>query len=479
MNSFFRKNVVIGAAELICRLPLVFTIGVLARSVGTEYFGNWALVLVLQVFIVGLAGLGLSSALSRHVPSAPASEGGAYLRYALGLCAVPLAVAGLIVIVLQAPIGRMLGVKPELFWLVPFAVLLAAGSVADGLFDAFFKARMVVGRQVAFILVRTMVEIVAVVLVFVSPLLAGISAPRHLAAYAAAVVVGKLVLYPWLLAGMPRSDTGRWLPEPSQRRELVRYGLPLVPTFIAIWLVAQSDRLVLSHFLSKHDLGIYALAATFAGYIVFLGYAVYPLLLPGASRLHDEGNFIALRVLFNHAQSVFLLLWGGGMACLALWSGELIAWTGGPAFAGAAPILLVLAFAVGFEHLMGIYQYVFHLKKRTDLIFWLNLGNAALIVVSLAAAGAYGGIAWAPWAVLVAAVVFNLIRYGLALRYIRIPVPASLVLGVALVAILTAALAHYLAPASVVVRLVVTALILLPLTGLTLKRRSDPLFGAP
>ena len=127
---------------------------------------------------------------------------------------------------------------------------------------------------------------------------------------------------------------------------------------------------------------------------------------------------------------------------------------------------------------MGIYQYIFHLEKRTDLILWLNLGNAACIVVALATAGAYGGIAWAPWAVLAATVVFNLIRYGLALRHIHLPAQASLVLGLAAVAMLTALLAHFLAHSGIVLRLIVTMAILLPLTGLTLKRRADPVFGA-
>ena len=70
MDSFFRKNALIGLAEIVCRLPLVFTVGYLARSVGTEIFGNWALILAFQVFIVGIAGLGLSSSLSRYVPAA-------------------------------------------------------------------------------------------------------------------------------------------------------------------------------------------------------------------------------------------------------------------------------------------------------------------------------------------------------------------------------------------------------------------------
>jgi len=474
--TFFRRNAVIGAAELACRLPLIFTVGVLARGVGTETFGNWSLILVLQVFVAGFAGLGLSSSLSRYAPAAPAAEAGGYVRYAFALCALALIVAAVVIVPLHDPIGALLGVKPDLAWLVPFAVLLAAGSVADGLLDAYFKARMAIGRQIGFIMSRTLVEIVAVALVFLSPLMSAAPAARHLAAYVLVVVAGKLVLYPWLLMGMPSAG---WLPRPERRPEFVRYGLPLVPTVLAIWLVGQSDRLVLSHFVSKQDLGLYAFAATFAGYVVFLGYAVYPLLLPEASRLHDEGKPAALQILFNDAQGLFLLLWAGGMACLALWSGEIIAWTGGQAYAGAAPILLVLAFAIGFEHLMGIYQYVFHLKKRTDLIFWLNLANAGLIIVALAVAGWFGGIAAAPWAVLAAAIVFNLLRYALASRHIRLPVERTLALRVAGVALLTFLLAHFAAGEGVLLRLLLTALILLPLTGFTLKRRGEPLLDSP
>jgi O-antigen/teichoic acid export membrane protein len=337
--------------------------------------------------------------------------------------------------------------------------------------DAFFKGRMVIGRQIAFIASRTSVEVVAVGLVVVSPVMSVASASQELAAYVLIVMIGKLFLYTWLLTGM---TAGHWVPLAERRREFVGYGLPLVPTLLAIWLVGQSDRLVLSHFVSKHDLGLYAFAATFAGYVVFLGYAVYPLLLPHASRLHDEGRAAELRNLFNDSQRLFALLWAGGMACLALWSGEIIAWTGGRAFDGAAPILLVLAFSVGFEHLMGVYQYVFHLKKRTDLLFWLNLANAALIIGSLAVAGTYGGIVVAPWGVLAATIVFNLLRYALASRYVHLPAEPTLALGVAGIAILTFLLARFAAGQGLVLRIILTVLVLVPLAGFTLRRPARP-----
>lgn len=202
MNSFFRKNFLIGAAEIVCRLPLVFTVGYLARSVGTANFGNWALILTYQVFVAGVAGLGLSSSLSRFAPSCRTAEAAAYLRNAFALCLFVALATGVLTVGLREPLGAALGVKPEFYWLLPMAVVMATGSVADGLLDAFFKARMAIGRQISFVLSRTLVEVAAVLLVFV--VLRGhfAGAPYWLAAYISVVIIGKLAIYPWLLSGM-------------------------------------------------------------------------------------------------------------------------------------------------------------------------------------------------------------------------------------------------------------------------------------
>jgi O-antigen/teichoic acid export membrane protein len=467
VNTFFRKNFLIGLSEILCRLPLVFTVGYLARSVGTEIFGNWALILAFQVFIASVAGLGLSSSLSRFVPATPVGEAPAYLRYAFVLCLGPLLMAAVLAFALKGPIGRLLAVKPEFDWLLPIAVLMAAGSVADGFLDAFFKARMAVGRQILFIAARTLIEVVAVVLVFVVTLPSLDEAPLRLAAYVVAVVVGKLALYPGLLAGMTK---GISLPPTDRRREFLKYGLPMVPTVLALWLVSQSDRLVLSHFVAKSDLGVYAFGASLASYVVFLSYAVYPLLLPGASKLYDAGHVTSVHTLFLNAQQLFMLLWTGGMTCLALWSGNIIAWTGGSAFAGAGQVLLVLSFAVGLEQLMGIYQYAFHLVKRTDIILWLNLGYAAIITGSLALAGFTSGIALAPWAVLAATLIFNVVRYRIALRYVFLPMPGALVIQIVALGVLTVLLASYAADRNALLRLAVTIVVAVSLAGFTQRR---------
>lgn len=475
MHSFFRKNAQIGLAEIVCRLPLVFTVGYLARSIGVYNFGNWSLIVAFQVFVVSFAGLGLSSSLSRYVPAISAEEAARFLKLAFALCFAVIAVTGALTVALKAPLGTLLGVKMEFYWLLPVAALMAAGSVADGLLDAFFKGRMVVGRQICFIATRTSVEIVAVVLVFVVALPSLGWAPLQLAAYVGTVVLGKLVVYPMLLAGM---RTGGPLLPPDRRLGFLKYGLPMVPTAVTVWLVSQSDRLVLSHFVEKSDLGVYAFGASLAAYTVFLGYAIYPLLLPAASKLHDGGNALAVRTLFQSSQKLFIVLWAGGMACLALWSAQVISWTGGAAFAGAGEVLLILSFAVGLEHLMGVYQYVFHLVKRTDLIFWINLGYAALMMSALTIAGYTYGIVAAPWAVLTATVIFSAVRYRISFRYLPIPLPDLLVVQVVALGILIALLAYYAADWPVSLRLVVTATILLSVGGFILQHKVDPGLGA-
>ena len=476
MDSIFRKSALIGVAEIVFRLPLVFTVGYLARSIGAEDFGNWALVVAFQVFVGRLCGLGLSSSMFRYASGCKASEAAGYFRFAVALSLLPVLVTVALTFILTAPIGKLLGIKAEFHWLLPMAVLLGAGSVADGFLDAFLKSRMAIGRQICFVAARTFTEVAAVVLVFMVTLPSVSETPMRLAWYAGLILIGKLVIYPGLLVGMTKGGS---LPPTDRRREFLNYGLVMVPVGIVGWLINQSDRLVLSHFVPKADLGVYAFGASLAAYVVFLGYAVYPLLLPQASKLHDRGDAAGVRALFKGTQMLFMVLWSGCMICLALWTDDIIAWTGGEAFAGARDVFLILAFAIGVDYQIGIYQYAFNLVKRPDHILWLNLGHAAMIAGSVAVAAMTSGIALAAWAVLAATVTFNVIQYRFVRRYMYLPLRATMVVQIVVLGGLTALLARYAADWSELLRLAITAVTMLVLATVALRRRAPLAAGNP
>lgn len=437
-GGFFRKNLIIGSAEILCRLPLIFTLGYLARSVGPEAYGAWALLLVVQTLGASLGSLGLSSSLSRFSPAAQPGTARAQLRLALttgALAATVLLLAGLL---LRLPLGELLGIPRGFHWLLPVSLFLAAGSIADGYLDAYFKAREMLRRQVAFILSRTAAEIVAVVAVFANGVFA--EPGEALAAYAAVVLLIKLALYPFLILG--RQTKPATPLDSSERGAFLRYGRAMLPSLFVIWLSSQADRVVLGQLVAPEELGRYAFSASLASYLVFLGYAVTPLLLPRASRLFDEGNMSGLGILFARSQTVYLAIIAAALTVIALFSREILLVTAGAQFALVPDLFLVLSVSVCIDQLFGVYQYVFHLVKKPKWIFVVNLVYGLLLALLVSGAVHVGGVAWAPWGVLAAVVSTNVLRYLLARRMVHIPMPPSVVIGLPAALTLTWGLAQ-------------------------------------
>jgi O-antigen/teichoic acid export membrane protein len=254
-----------------------------------------------------------------------------------------------------------------------------------------------------------------------------------LAIYATMVLGLKVFIYPWLLMGDGRSLRE---PDPGERRSFMRYGLPMIPTALVIWFVSQGDRLILGHIVEKEALGIYAFGATLASYLVYLGYAIYPLLLPRASRLYDSGDYDAVKKLFGDSQYVFLALCFGALFTITLFSHEIILFTAGPGFIGAANILIILSVAIGLEQLLGIYQYIFHLVKKPSFVLYFNLLYAVLTALGVIISARLGGVDLVPWALLAAVLVSNIIRYIVAQRQLVLPVQPGLLVCIAGAALL-------------------------------------------
>jgi O-antigen/teichoic acid export membrane protein len=439
VSDFFRKNALIGFAEILGRVPLIFTAGYLARSVGPEMFGIWALVLVYQGLSAGIAGLGLSSSISRISSVSDADGARGYLFFAVKVTSLALVGICLVTFLFKSSLSSVLGLPTGAEALLMIGLLIAVAGTWEGLLDAYFKAREQIARQMLLVAGRTSAEIIAVVAVFV--LYAGTGetdAGVLLMAYASVGFAVRTLVYPWLAL---YKVSGMTHPGKLERSAFLRYGLPMVPAVLVAWILGQGDRLILGQMVSKPELGVYAFGAMLASYLVYLGYAVYPLLLPRASRLYEAGDRDALRSLFQNSQAVFLILFMGAMGTIALFSREIVILTAGEQFISSAKVFVVLALAVGTDQLLGIYQYVFHLVKKTSWILWLNVSNAFLLVTAVYLAAKFGGIGAVPWAVFAAVIVFNVLRYIVSLSQCPLPLRLGTVLTLTLGILLSLGLA--------------------------------------
>lgn len=426
MGGFFGKNMMIGGVEILCRLPMIFAAGYMARGVGVEIFGAWALVLLLRELLVTLGSLGQSSSLSRLAASLSPGQAKSHLRQALQAAAVAFAGLALLVWLFKSPIADLLGMPDGSAMYLPLGLVLVVAGLAEVLLDAYFKARENVLRQGLFVIARSSIEVAAVLLAFSGAFVSVADAP--LDAVALYVTVGfalKLLAYPalTLIGAPPRQPLSD-----EQRRQFSRYGLPMVPAALVAVLVAQGDRLVLGRLAEVGELGVYAFAAGLAAYVAYLGYAVYPLLLPRASTLYDAGDIAGVRHLFARCQEVFVVMFLAAMVGVVLFAQDIIMLTAGPAFAAAAPVLVVLSLAVGLEQLFGVYQWTFHLVKKPRMFVYLGLLNLLLVFSAVAGFFTVGGLPLVPWAHVGAVLIINLTRFVLARRHLALGFPIRLLI---------------------------------------------------
>lgn len=108
-----------------------------------------------------------------------------------------------------------------------------------------------------------------------------------LAAHTVAIISTTLILA-WNTQQEWRTHANA-LPD-TQRRALLRFGLPLVLGGMAFWGMTSLDRLFLRHFASFDALGLYAVCTSFAGAATILQSVFSTLWAPAAYRRHSAGE---------------------------------------------------------------------------------------------------------------------------------------------------------------------------------------------
>jgi O-antigen/teichoic acid export membrane protein len=425
LHGFFRKNTILGVSEILGRIPLIFTAGYVARSLGPPVYANWALVVTYAGLLLSIVTLGMPVSLSRLASVATPSRARGYLRLALRLSVVAMAPVALLTLILLPWLTRAIGLTESLDWLLLLGCLLAAVNGLETLLDAFFKARELVARQSTFVFVRSCIEVASILLVFSGTVhVRGLNGAKQLILYVAFTTALKLIVYPVLvLFRAPATET----PPRSERSTFIRYGLPMIPAGLVVFLTAQGDRLLLGHLFAKKELGIYAFGAAIASYMAYLGYAINPLLLPRASTLHDAGDLHAVRQLFDQSQRVYLTLYVIAVSGLVLFSREIIQITAGKAYLDSQVVLIVLGSAVGLEALLGIFQWVFHLARRPTYVLWFNVAYMAVNIVGVIVAASFGGPSAVAGTIFGTVVVLNIVRYAIARRMLPVRLEATTV----------------------------------------------------
>jgi O-antigen/teichoic acid export membrane protein len=188
---------------------------------------------------------------------------------------------------------------------------------------------------------------------------------------------GTLIVYA-VLIGYRREQLGLQF-DRSLLREMNRFGIPLVPTALFLWVTNFSDRLFLVQLADTAEVGLYSVGVRIASAMVLL-LTAFRLAWPAFAYSIDDDREAKRTYAYVLTYLVALTTWvATGLALLSPW---IVDWIAAPAFAESSRVVGPLAFAaVAF----GAYIVVaigIGRAKRTQFN-WVVTGAAAVVNIAL------------------------------------------------------------------------------------------------
>ena len=378
-------------------LPRVATFAaavIAARAVGVAAFGAYGTAAALAVILSIAATLGMMQLLVRELAQEP--HRAATLVGAANVAKAGSSLAMLVMLAVLA--GPVLGYPADV---VAAALLLglgyAVGAYAENL-GAYFQS---IERMDVWMQAQAVFGIVAG-----SVGIALVLATRSIVWFSAAPLVGQIGALAWLLVRAPRPVRTAWrAPQPEVLR-LLRSLMPFAAAFIVLTAYYKVDILLLEWLRGEGQAGLYAAAYKFVdigqALALVVATAVYPGLArragnpdqrggrsprPGGVRSPDRA---ATRV-------VELVLLAGVPAAAVLWllSGPVMATLFGAGYAGATPVLSLLAPVLPLMAVNAVGLFILAAARRMAVVaglyaaaLVLNLGLNAALIPELGARGA-------------------------------------------------------------------------------------------
>jgi O-antigen/teichoic acid export membrane protein len=367
-----------GAGDAVLKLVSLATLPLFARALGPAEFGNYAIALTIAALMQAVLLLGGDSALARvwfatDDPAEQRSIAGSWLRFSLGVALAALAMLIPLALWLGTAMpGGAAAAAAACILAVTTAVSMPAQQVLRNRFQARTFALLNLVQALAFAGSGAMVVL---------------TTDHGATGLLWAAISAHLIVLParwWLVRDCWRAPTST-----ARRRELLAYGLPLVPASLAAWLGGQADRLIVQAWCTPAEVGWYGEAQTLAyGCQALVVGAFAQAWSPQITRLYGQDPQAAAAF----ASRLLPLLLAGllpiatALAWAAPWLVPLIA---GPDYAPAAAAMPGLALGLIAAGLSQIAALGISFSGRT--------GWFALIGSLGAGAGIAAGIALVPF----------------------------------------------------------------------------------
>jgi O-antigen/teichoic acid export membrane protein len=371
LKRLAKHSAIYGLGGLVSRILAVLLLPLYTRYLSPSDYGKVETLIALTTVTGIVLRMGIHSAFFRFYFDSP--EPAARLRVVRTSFwfTMAMATAGLIGgLLLAAPVSQALFGSTDDSELVMAAFVgLWAGMNYEQLTSLFRveeRSTAFVSASIANILVTVSATLVLVVALEQGPI--GVLVGNF---------TGTLLVYVALL-GYRREQLGLEL-DRGLLRQMNRFGIPLMPTALFLWVTNFSDRLFLAELADTREVGLYSVGVRIASAMVLL-LTAFRLAWPAFAYSIEDEREARRTYAFVLTYLVALTTWvATGLALLSPW---IVEWLAAPAFETSSRVVGPLAFStVAFAGYVVVAIGVGR-AKRTQFN-WVVTGAAAAVNVGL------------------------------------------------------------------------------------------------
>jgi O-antigen/teichoic acid export membrane protein len=313
----------------------------LARTLGAEALGWYALGITLIGFFGIFNTLGLAQSAVRYVAAYVAAKTFAPLHALLWRGTAILVLANIFLAAILLTLGRGIAVRfyhlPQLVEYLPWFAMIMLFGVLNGFYGKVLSGYRDLGRRTLIInfVGSPLNMLLAVVL---------LGRGLGLRGYLLAQIVSAAIVCALLLAAVreltppeARFATGKGAALP---RDVWSFSAAMLGIGLLEFLMVQVDRVALGHYLSARDVGIYSIAAAMVAYVPLVLQSINQIFSPTIADLHTRGEHALLSRLFQSLTKWVIGLTIPLAAVVIVFARPLMR-IFGPDFADGWPILII------------------------------------------------------------------------------------------------------------------------------------------
>ena len=369
LRTLASQSAIYGIGPVIARFAGLLLLPIYARHLGTSEVGRVGQVVALVAVGATIAQLGLVNALFRFAAEREGDARFAVARTAIALCGVAgIVLAGVAALATPFVAPVFLGDGHDGLWLVA-----CFGLLVSLLYEPCAGLYRVEQRPQRFLAV-TVVNVVVTVVVSVIWIIHFHGGALGLIAgsYTGTLVALGVVLWDRRQALFGSIDRDLMGP-------LLRFGLPFMPSRVALWALNLSNRLLVAWLATSALAGVFVVAANAASAVALLVTAFQLAWPPFAYGIKDDAE---ARVVYRAVLTVWLLVALAVVLPLALARDWLIAFIAGQSYVAGADAMALTALGLAFYGAYYVVGVAVGRAKQTQLN-WVVTGIAAITNVLL------------------------------------------------------------------------------------------------